>query len=237
MRPDADLTAQHTGLLGLLQEPGEDAIDVEGLGVARHALREAAEQRDVLGVRTGLLVEQSDQTLAEAGEREWVEARAVPVERDRHQEAALDQLGLQCAETRLGGQWTLQPLPGGTAYRWGEADAVDQSSAAQQHRGERVGHRTSQGGRESSARGGERTRYLAWRRRRKHAQEPPLAERTLPPGTDSFRNAVQQLPVRIRTPGNRGSRTPGSDLDPDRKSFDTRVGAAPPRPRCRRIPG
>lgn len=97
----------------------------------------------MLGVRTGLPVEQSEQVAPETGQRQRVEARGVPVEVDGGQEAALDQLGLQRAETGLGGQWSLQPLPGGPAHRWGEAVAVDQSSAPQQHRGERVRHRTS----------------------------------------------------------------------------------------------
>jgi hypothetical protein len=61
------VATEHAGLLRLLQQAGEHTVHIERLGVARHALREAPEQRRVLGVEPGLGVEQVEQRAAETG--------------------------------------------------------------------------------------------------------------------------------------------------------------------------
>ena len=65
--------AEDAELVRFLEETGENPVDVEGLGVARDALGEAAEQRDQVGLLARLRVEQLENGLAEAGQRERAE--------------------------------------------------------------------------------------------------------------------------------------------------------------------
>jgi hypothetical protein len=113
-----------------LEQAREHPVDVEGLGVARHAFGETTKERHEVGVLARLHVEQLENRLAEASQRERAEAGAVPVERGRQQEPPLNQLGLQGDQPGLGRQRMPEPLPGGPAYGWSETGGVDQPPAA-----------------------------------------------------------------------------------------------------------
>ena len=121
-----------------------------------------------------VIIEQIQQVPAKPAERDRRQAGAVPVQRDGQQEPALYQLSLQSIQPVLSRQRSPDPLPHGSSYRWGETGRGHQPLAAQQHRGERIRHRPSPGltgqrlcagdlrCRTLGARGGERTRYMAW---------------------------------------------------------------------------
>ena len=201
------VTTEHARLLRLLQELGEHSIDVEGVRVAGNALREAAEQRGVLGVVTGLGIQQVEQCATEPSECGRRQGGAVPVEADGQQEAALDQIGLQRGQPDLDGEWTAKPLPRGTTHRRCQRGGVDEAPAAQQHGSVGVGvgrsvrlriwHRVSPPARHGRRRQGRRADALLGLVKEKEAR-PGAA-----PGTENAIGHDRQFPAPGRAPQRR----------------------------------